>query len=68
MFLAKSCFISSFNTDSLDHKMSIMIFFINKKHDFVKDEVLHSDVTNFYLKVTNHYSKLWKLLLVKIGA
>lgn len=45
-----------------------MIFFINKKHDFVKDEVLHSDITNFYLKVTNDYSKLWKLLLVKIGA
>lgn len=27
--------------------------------------MLHSDITHFYLKVTNHYSKLWKLLLVK---
>lgn len=45
--------------------MSIIIFFINKKHDFVKDEMLHSDITHFSLKVTNHYSKLWKLLLVK---
>ena len=31
-------------------------------------EMLYSDVTHFYLKVTNHYSKFWKLLLVKIGA
>lgn len=30
------CFISSFNIDSLDHKISIMIFFINKKHGIVK--------------------------------
>lgn len=40
-----SCLISSFNTDSLDHKIFIMIFFINKNHDFVKhrDAVLRHD-------------------------
>lgn len=30
-------------------------------------ETLISDTTHFFLKVTNHYSKFWKLLLVKIG-
>lgn len=30
-------------------------------------EMLCSDMTHFYLKVTNHYFKFWKLMLVKIG-
>lgn len=29
-------------------------------------EMLYSDMIHFYLKMTNHYSKFWKLLLVKI--
>lgn len=42
-----SCVISFFNTDSLDHKIFIMISFIDKNHDFVKhrDAVLRHDLS-----------------------
>lgn len=29
-------------------------------------EMLYSDMIHFYLKVTNHYTKFWKLLWIKI--
>lgn len=64
----ESCSISFFNIDYLVHKISIMVFFISKSMALLNTETMISDTTHFFLNVSNHYSKFWKLLLVKIHA